>query len=762
MKHKISKKIQNLVAILLITSLFFTSFIPMGSFAIGPDNYNRETPVISGNGGVHTIGSGEDLSFTFETTLNQFHGSGLLLIDDNSIDMDNDCLVNLRTNTVTLLSRYLDTLTVGEHHLEALFSDESDGFAQAYFTVIESESDPVAPSDPITVTYPYYAFVENPDDPWETVWDALDSTDTIEYSDSYFEVPSPGNHPELRAVSYALALAGFENESDGYPSDGSTPNLKLVTFLNQLGFSNYRKWDTGSDEGGYSIGTTIARKILPNGQTLIVVAPRNYNYMTEWLSNFNVGVDGDHTGFTESAELIKERLDEYIYVNHLSNYKVWMVGYSRGGAVIDLAAKMINENSSDYDMEADDFYVYTFGAPRASLNEPGYTNIHDVKDGNDLLLGYVFPELWGFYNTGTYEEIHPADLEIPTKVVNISDLVDPATATNIISNSEGLTEQIGTMNGREFIDSWIQFVTDNGLNREYFYNEIKAPLSAIMKLYQTRKLNKQSEFTNFFKEMDSNGLAGRVVGNMISDLITNYNGELANYPVYINLVKILKGTATEEESNTLVASLTDYMDEYDDYISTEGEGPSVSREEFAVIKENLPKLIRALIPIIIADAAYTQSVFGEDYSLYYTYTLVANAEKLVIGHIPENIMPILKSLVKNDEGGSDNQEGGSDNQEGGSDNQEEGEDKEIDENENDGDNNNDEGSTVNNNENDSDDVDYSETASIEEKALSVPNTGLTTESQDEVSFVINVSLFIATIAFSIVAITGLIKHLRKF
>ena len=53
---------------------------------------------------------------------------------------------------------------------------------------------------------------------------------------------------------------------------------------------------------------------------------------------------------------------------------------------------------------------------------------------------------------------------------------------------------------------------------------------------------------------------------------------------------------------------------------------------------------------MIADAIYTQNTFGENYSLYYTYTLIDNAENLVIGHIPESIMPILKSLIpKSDE-----------------------------------------------------------------------------------------------------------------
>ena len=496
----------------------------------------------------------------------------------------------------------------------------------------------------ITATYPYYAFVEDPDNPWETVWDALDSTDTINYSDSYFDAPSPGDHPEIRAVSYALGLAGFENEADGYPSDSSTPNPKLQLFLEQLGFGNFQKWDTESDEDGHSMGTTIARKTLPDGQTLIVVAPRNYNYMTEWLSNFNVGTSGDHAGFSESAGYIKDRLDEYIYTNHLSDYKIWMVGYSRGGAVVDLVAKKINENILDYDMKADDFYVYTFGAPRASLTEPGYTNIHDVKDGNDLLLGYVFPELWGFYNTGIYEEIHPADLEIATSVINIAELADPTTAANILSNNDGLIEQVSTMNGRDFMDAWIQFVTDNGLTREYFDTEIKEPLSAIMKLYQMRTLDKQSDFTEFISDT-SNGLAGMVAGNAFYDLLANYAGDLASFPAYLDLVKVLKGTATDSEVDELVIILTGYIGQYDDYETKLGQAPSISETEFEILKENLPKLVKAISPFLIADAIYTQNTLSEDYSLYYTYTLVNNAESLVIGHIPESIMPILKSLI---------------------------------------------------------------------------------------------------------------------
>ena len=375
--------------------------------------------------------------------------------------------------------------------------------------------------------------------------------------------------------------------------------------------------------------------------------------MTEWLSNFNVGTSGDHAGFSESAGLLIDRFDQYLSERDFSDYKVWVVGYSRGGAVVDLFAKTINENLDNYELSSDNFYVYTFGAPRASVTEPQYSNIHDVKDGNDLLLGYVFPELWGFYNTGVYEEIHPADLEITTSTIDISELTDSTNALNLLSSNEGIVEDVETMNGRDFMDEWMEFVTESGLTREYFDTEVKPPLSAIMKAYQLRTLDTQSNLLNFIKSTDG-GLAERVAGNAFMDLLaggygTSMEEALDNFPPYQDLVKILRGTATEVDVDDFLTHLTNYMEEYDDYGDLSGTDLEITEEEFGIIKENLPKLIKALSPIIIADAEYTQNTFGEDYSLYYTYSLVDNAAKLVTGHIPESIMPILKSLIPEEE-----------------------------------------------------------------------------------------------------------------
>ena len=167
-----------------------------------------------------------------------------------------------------------------------------------------------------------------------------------------------------------------------------------------------------------------------------------------------------------------------------------------------------------------------------------------------------------------------------------------------------------------------------------------------------RTIDRQSELTDFIKDTDK-GLAGMVAGNALMDLMMGGYGSdieesLANFPVYQDLVKILKGTATDADVNELLAKLTDYMGTYNDYVIRFGE-PTITGDEFSVIKTNFPKLVRALAPILIADAKYTQETFGEDYTLYYTYSLGKNAESLVIGHIPESIMPILKSLIPSDE-----------------------------------------------------------------------------------------------------------------
>ncbi|MBR3264135.1 hypothetical protein IKF94_02820, partial [Candidatus Saccharibacteria bacterium] len=111
------------------------------------------------------------------------------------------------------------------------------------------------------------------------------------------------------------------------------------------------------------------------------------------------------------------------------------------------------------------------------------------------------------------------------------------------------------------------------------------------------------------------------------------------------LVKVLKGTANSDEIESLANSLGGYIGEYSDYETNFGVVPQITEQEFNVIKENIPKLIKAIGPLLVADAQYTRSTYGEDYSLYYGYSLVSNFNALIYGHTPESIMPLLKATI---------------------------------------------------------------------------------------------------------------------
>jgi len=150
-------------------------------------------------------------------------------------------------------------------------------------------------------------------------------------------------------------------------------------------------------------------------------------------------------------------------------------------------------------------------------------------------------------------------------------------------------------------------------------------------------------------------MLGKIAGSAFMDLIAGGYPSIAEFPTYQAIVKIVQGTAENSDIEFLTSKLTSYIGNYNEYavFFDEGEEIPVTETEFEILKTNLPELIRVLLPIIVADAKYTRETYGESYSLYYTYTLGANAEKLVYGHIPESIMPILKSLIPADSEDSD-------------------------------------------------------------------------------------------------------------
>lgn len=101
--------------------------------AVEPDEKGTYTAT-AGSGSAWTKGSGKELSFTFnrtespETTYKRFSG---IKVDGKDVDYDNYTATEGSVN-IALKASYLETLSVGDHTLTAVFED---GSADAKFTV---------------------------------------------------------------------------------------------------------------------------------------------------------------------------------------------------------------------------------------------------------------------------------------------------------------------------------------------------------------------------------------------------------------------------------------------------------------------------------------------------------------------------------------------------------------------------------------------------------------------------------------------------
>lgn len=227
------------------------------------------------------------------------------------------------------------------------------------------------------------------------------------YSDEYFKQIGEKYNPQLATMSLCLELASWSSyDTDVWTTDISAPEAKFMNVRNLLignegiGFSDFAVNDAWSSEPTEdSVGAVIARKQLEDS-TLIALVIRGCGYGKEWVSNFIVGEEGEHKGFAIAKLSILYFFNKYITEKKISGrIKLWMVGYSRAGAIANLIAGDIDDGYQIVDgitIDANDLYVYTFEAPRAAIRAEGkYDNIHNLINVNDL-IPLIAPRSWGF------------------------------------------------------------------------------------------------------------------------------------------------------------------------------------------------------------------------------------------------------------------------------------------------------------------------------------------------------------------------------
>ena len=206
----------------------------------------------------------------------------------------------------------------------------------------------------------------------------------FDYNNEYFAEPATSLNLDLALLSYGLSL-----------STGTEASLKK--YFEDCGFEVTFVSENYNGSTATSVSYVIAyRKV--NGLPLLGVGIRGFNYGLEWSDNFNVGLEGNHAGFNQAAETIEASIESIVNQKSLSEYKLWIAGYSRGGAIANILGANLMKND---DAGKDDIYVYTFEAPRgvAEENLGDFNNIHNFVNEADLIAS-ILPAEHHLYRAG--------------------------------------------------------------------------------------------------------------------------------------------------------------------------------------------------------------------------------------------------------------------------------------------------------------------------------------------------------------------------
>lgn len=243
------------------------------------------------------------------------------------------------------------------------------------------------------------------------------------YDDSYFYGNPAAYDQDLALLSFGASVV-----------TGDAASVK--SFYEAAGFSHVKSYGYDTEPTKDSIGVNFAYKTLHNGQLLIAVSFRGFNYGMEWSNNFKIGDDYYHEGFSETmCAKVFNAEGSYLDENNLSDDGAiyWITGYSRGGAFANLFADSFNDEVT--------VFAYTFEAPAVAPEKDlqfSLHPIHNIRNSSDIVT-CIPPEVYGLYRFGVDHDIAVQNYEeyvsMFDETINIPESV-PVSINGVVYNTD--------------------------------------------------------------------------------------------------------------------------------------------------------------------------------------------------------------------------------------------------------------------------------------------------------------------------------------
>ena len=208
------------------------------------------------------------------------------------------------------------------------------------------------------------------------------------YSDTYFQSTSADFSRDIAKASLGLVTSAFRS------SPASALDNQYEVYLKAAGFHDIHPFGYDQPTDADTLSGVIAHKKIGDF-TLIAASPASQGYAKEWGGNMEIGSGIRHEGFEKAAQIMESQIAAYIEENNLEgNLKLWVTGFSRGGAVGNLVAADEFESGI-----FSDIFAYLFAVPRTTKEPVAYPGIFNICGKFDPVTQVPF-QSWGYERYG--------------------------------------------------------------------------------------------------------------------------------------------------------------------------------------------------------------------------------------------------------------------------------------------------------------------------------------------------------------------------
>ena len=220
----------------------------------------------------------------------------------------------------------------------------------------------------------------------------------VYFSEDYFHHSSEEYDPHLATTSFALSASTATLDVGPFDDDYYLNQSKDVkAFFEKIQFEDFTiNEDFKIIPTMNTLGLCGAKRTYQDF-TVVAIAPRSCAYRNEWGNNATLGLgdasDYMHEGWYFNALKMIDFTKEYVSNENITGkIKLWFAGYSRGGAIANLAAGLLDNQLDkgekifeNVSFTRQDLFTYTFESPQGA-------NVYSktVKAPKDKIYNNIF------------------------------------------------------------------------------------------------------------------------------------------------------------------------------------------------------------------------------------------------------------------------------------------------------------------------------------------------------------------------------------